>query len=77
MATEFNTIYGDRYGLHTPDIAGFFNNWWVLTMRCIGLISPRAGETRTGSLSPSPCCVWEATPIVSYRTITAPEVDSA
>lgn len=30
MGAQFNTSYGNRYGLHLPDIAGFFNDWLVL-----------------------------------------------
>lgn len=30
MGDQFNTLYGDRYGLHLPDIAGFYNDWLVL-----------------------------------------------
>ncbi len=30
MGAQFNKFYGDRYGLHLPDIARFYNDWLVL-----------------------------------------------
>lgn len=30
MASQFNMLYGDRYGLHITDVAGFYNDWCVL-----------------------------------------------
>ena len=30
MASQFNMLYGDRYGLHIADVAAFYNDWCVL-----------------------------------------------
>lgn len=78
MATEFDNIYGGRNGLHVSDILGYYFDWWVLSRFAINLTSPlRTGRMRIGFLSPSPCCVWEASPAVFCQTTTEEEAESA
>jgi hypothetical protein len=30
MGSQFDMLYGDRYGLHITDVTGFYNDWCVL-----------------------------------------------
>jgi len=79
MAAQFDMLYGGRRGLHIADIAGFHNDWCVLshskTPECTNI--KETGRMRIHSPSPGVCCAWGAMLTISCLTTIGVEADSA
>jgi len=78
MASQFNLLYGDRYGLYIADLATFYADWYVLCpypSDCTKAKEP--GQVSIHSSSPRRCCAWGVMLAISCPTTIRVETNSA